>query len=561
MKHYSDCFNKRSRFIEAPSLREVEAAAMPNAGGAVDGLAARLGELLQVQNDFFPCFDWTFPPPLLSKSEPPADAAALFARPSVVPGRYSIYLHSPFCKSLCSFCYYAVIPGRGSRMAEDYIDRLLGEMAMYREAMAGQVCESIYFGGGTPSFLDGVLLRRVFEGLHANFDIEADAEITVEASPGTLPRVKLELLRSLGVNRLSYGIQSLDEALLAGMNRSYSIDEAVRELTDAVERIGNVNVDTMYGFDGEHEDALLESLGRLHEIGVPSLSIYALDKQRSQSLQHFEPPKDSLYEYKIRQFARAEALLDSFGFQPVLQNVFVDPRRASYRHQVRRWDNLPLLALGMNAQGYAPRRPYQNIASIKSYCQAIDEGRLPVATCDELDRELEFCRELTSKLRFTWVSIGQMRYKYGVDLQAVFGELIDALGELGYLECDGDILRMTPKAAYYNNIIPMLFAPDAFKEKLLGLPEEYIEAFPVPYIMTRLGRIQSASFDFSRGRPERRHHTERRSGERRRVRAGQGADGERRCQAERRRQAGRRSSDRMRGWSITAGEQAAAALP
>ncbi len=545
MKNYSEYFNKKSRMIRSPEIEGGNQGRL--APLQPEHLQHRLTELLQVQNDYFPCFDWAFPPPLLSKRKPPSDAPTLFAQPSVTPGRYSVYLHSPFCKTLCSFCYYAVIPGRGVQHADTYVDYLVREMVLYRDSLSGQVCESVYFGGGTPTFLDDDLLVRVFTGLRDNFTIEPGAEITIEAAPGTLPRAKTALLRDLGVTRLSYGIQTLDEALLAGMNRHYSVPEAIRELEDAVQIIGNVNIDTMYGFDGEPEEALTSTLTAFHAIGIPSVSIYALDKQRNQAKDVQLPPKDLQYEHKIQQFARAETLLHKMGYRQVLQNVFVDPQRGSYRHQLRRWDNLPLVALGMNSQGYAPRRPYQNMISMKSYFEAIDAGRLPVATMDELDPAMELCRELTSKLRFTFVSRSELMYKYGVDVSRVFADLISALNGLGYIANDGDVMRMTPQAAYYNNVIPMLFAPDAFKELLLGLPEEYLQGFPVPYVMTQLGFAQSCPISFPASVPgERRALGRRQHGQRHRSMNGAAVQNQRATVNQR--QANRRRADRYRPW-------------
>ena len=546
MKQYSPFFNKRSRLLKTPELAYASGDSAL-AAFEPDRLIDKLKSLLQVQNDFFPCFDWSFPPPLLNKSAPPASACELFSEPSVTPGRFSLYLHSPFCKTLCSFCYYAIIPGRGIVQAEQYIDYLVKEMALYRDALAGQVCESVYFGGGTPSFLDNALLVRIFEAIRRNFSLDASAEITVEAAPGTLPPDKVSLLRELGVTRLSYGIQTLDEQLLAGMNRHYSVQEAVYELEHAVAGIGNINVDTMYGFAGEPDDALYKTLSTFHSLGIPSLSIYALDTQRTVHKDVLLPPKDGQYANKIRQFTHAESLLHDFGYRAVLQNVFVQPERGSYHHQLRRWDNLPLVALGINSQGYAPRRAYQNVASLKSYFELIDADRIPVATMEELTPELEFCRELTSKLRFTFVSRNDLMHKYGIDIAEVFGDLIDALGELGYLSHDQDVLRMTPAAAYYNNIIPMLFAPDSFKELLLELPEEYLETFPVPYIMTQLGRAQSAPMHFGEhAHGERRAYFDRRARGRRCEVAE--VDAERRNSDERRASKTRRRTDHYRRW-------------
>ncbi len=494
MKSYSASFNKRSRLNRAPEISDETTGFLHPLDPL--GLTERLTSSLMIQNDFFPCFDWAFPPPLLNKSEPPASVDELFMQPSVIPDAFSLYLHSPFCKSLCSFCYYTIIPGRGIEKAEHYVDYLLREMAMYARVVGEKKCESVYFGGGTPTFLDDYLLIRLFEGINKYFNLADGAEISIESSPGTLSRKKIELLTSLGINRLSYGIQTLDETLLAGMNRQYSVTEALKELDVALELIGNVNVDTMYGFENESENALLDTLQTFHDIGIPSLSIYALDRQRDNKGKITGlPPKDESYEEKIRIFSEADSFLFRKGYRQVLQNVYVIPEKSSYRHQVRRWDNLTLIALGVAAQGYAPRTPYQNYPGLKSYYRAIDEGRLPIVTVDHLSAEMELIREVSSQLRFTQVDLESIQRKYGVDLDVVFADLIYSLIELGYLKRELNTLRMTREASYYNNIIPMLFAPDAFSQQLLGLPEEYLEAFPVPSVMAQVGCTQSAPIE------------------------------------------------------------------
>ncbi len=496
MKHYSESFNKRSRLLRVPGLAGASAGKLkplePDTLVDLD----HLGKVLQVQNDFFPCFDWAFPPPLLNTHEPPESAHELFSRPSVEPGKYSLYFHIPFCKTLCSFCYYTILPGRGVEQSGLYIDYLIKEMELYAPVVQGQWCESVYIGGGTPTYLNDVLLTRLIEAIRRNFHCTEDAEISIEAAPGTLPRSKVRLLKSLGVNRLSYGIQTLDEKLLSTMNRHYRVDEAEYELQGVLEEIGNVNVDTMYGFEGEPGHALRSTLERFNKLGVPSLSIYALDSQRSRSGKSlFGPPLDEQYEHKIHLFAEAAEILGGFGYEQVLQNVFLIPGKSSYRHQVRRWDNLTLIALGLASQGYAPSTPYQNVGAIKSYYQLLDTGKPPLATVDVLTPELEMIREVASRLRFTQVDMGSIQHKYGVDLDYVFGDLIRALVEIGHLQRNGDELSLTGKAAYYNNIIPMLFAPDAFKEQLMALPEEYLADYPVPYVMTQAGCTQSAAID------------------------------------------------------------------
>ena len=512
MKKHSQFFNKQSRLFKSP---EIQPTNEKLDSFKASELKNKLSSLLQIQNDFFPCFDWQFPPPILSKSSAPHTAEELFSKISVIPNQYSIYLHIPFCKTYCNFCYYPVMPGKAIAESPSYVNYLVREMEMYSKSISSAVCESIYLGGGTPTFLNNAQLEQVFAALKKNFNLADNAEITIEAAPGTLPRDKIELLKKLGVTRLSYGIQTLDEKLLANMNRFYSVSDAIEELKNALEIIGNVNVDTMYGFDGEPEDALLKTLNTFYEMGIPSLSIYSLDKQRSDQKVLYSAPKDEMYQKKIEQFNKATEFLFSKGYKTVLQNVYVLPEQSSYLHQTRRWDNLSLVALGVGSQGFASKTPYQNYLGLKQYKEAIDSGRIPVSSVDHLSAEMELCRELTSKLRFTWIDTEEIRKKYNVSIETIFGDLITALSELGYLNHENNILKLTPMAAYYNNIIPMLFSPDAFKEELLGLPEEYLEEFPVPYVMTKVGQTQSTTISIDESiqsacNSERRERRERR---------------------------------------------------
>ncbi|MDA8362943.1 MAG: coproporphyrinogen-III oxidase family protein [Gammaproteobacteria bacterium] len=491
MKRYHDTINKRSRLIDAPVI---------GSNGSTAALAAfdpkalkhRIASALRIQNDYFPCFDWTFPPPITPKSRAPVNAMTLFSEPTVVCGRYSIYAHVPFCASLCRFCYYPVIPGSHEDEMQRYVDYLLREMAAYAPALEHSRCESVYIGGGTPTYLGDRLLQRLLDGIHRNFRFTEDAEVSIESAPGTIPRDRLALLLGLGVNRVSYGIQSLDSAMLAGLNRDYSVPAAIAEISQAVEIIGNVNVDTMYGFEGEADGALAGTLTQLIGLGVPGLSIYSLDSQRcDHDRVRFLPARDEHHERKLAIFRHARQLLDQEGFEPVLQNIFIRPGRASFRHQLRRWENVPLVALGISSMGYAPRVLYQNHIGLKNYYRSLDEGQLPVLETERITPELEMARELVSQLRFTAVNVRHIDEKYGVDVQATYRDLISALSELGYLEVHKGTLRLAEDAAAYNNIIPMLFAPDAFKQALFDLPEEYREQFPLPFVLTQVGATQN----------------------------------------------------------------------
>lgn len=510
MKHYSESFNKNSRLIITPTLEgEVPQVRIEKA----PDLKKRLLDVLQVQQDYFPCFDWVFPPPVFPKSVGPNSARELFAYKSVEPGIYSVYMHIPFCKTLCSFCYYRVLPGRPSDEMDTYVNYLVREMSMYKESLRGQKCESIYIGGGTPTSLDDAILVKLFKGIHSTFQLAPNAEVTVESAPDTLPKSKVTLLKSLGANRLSYGIQTLDEKLLASMNRYYTVKGALKELEEALPQIGNINIDTMYGFDDEPDDALFRTLTTFEKVGVPCLTIYSLDTQRSvRKTVWTGPPKDDLFYKKIDIYRRASELLPSLGYRPLFQNTFAKPGIGSYRHQVRRWDNLTLVALGVGSMGYTPRKTYQNFGQQKTYYQYLDEGKPPIEAVDTLTPEMEMARQVCTQLRFSKVDLKDVRRKYGSDVRIVFKELLETLIDVGYLErrqviewkgggakLTEDVIQMTKEAAPYNNVLPMLFSPDNFKQALMSLPEEYLESMPTPLVLTKMGATQSERFNMPGG--------------------------------------------------------------
>lgn len=491
-KDKSSHLSKHSRLHKAPSL---SATSGKRPAATVQNMQSRIEQALQIDNDFHPCFDWNFPPPLNYR---PAELTAeqFFQYESVEEDRISLYLHIPFCASVCKFCYFTVQGKAAPDAIADYLSYLIREIHLYGPVAQGKIIESIYIGGGTPSLLNASQLTQLFGALQQQFLFTKDIEITLESAPGSLDHSKLQCLKSLGVNRLSYGIQSLDQALLHGLNRHYVISDALLEIADAVDVIGNVNVDTMYGFEGEDDQTLTQTLSTLIDLKVASISLYALDPKRwEQHSLNEGPQNDAHHQDKLKRFAAASELLQDRGYFPVLQNIFVHPKRGSYRHQTRRWDNLPLLAMGVSSAGYTPRMQYQNIYQIKDYKAAIDAGHFPVESIQTLTANLECAREIVSRLRFDKVDIAAVQRKYGLDVKLVYAELIDALVNLGLLEETKTHLKLTPKAVAHNNIIPMFFAPDDFVQQLWGLPENYRETYPLPKTLLAVGNTQSAPFD------------------------------------------------------------------
>lgn len=431
----------------------------------------------QLDMDYYPCFDWAFPPPGIIL----CDHSSLFEQRMSEVETYSIYLHIPFCLSVCKFCYYTVSAAKESNpIRQKYLDALIREVEAYaRLTPKGAKCESVYIGGGTPTAI-GSHLTDIVNLIHDRFDLSECQEFTVESSPNTLSRPYLEELKAAGVNRFSYGVQTLEENVLHGVNRNYDVPSILEDLVMLSEIIGNFNVDTMYDLPGESTQAIIDTLKTLKEYS-PGITLYALDPIR----EHEGVALHETAEEAQRKFQTAKEYLLSNGYKQLFQNNFVRDS-GSYIHQRRRWDNLPVLAIGPSSQGYLPRYQYSNVSSIKKYIDR--ESDFSIETIQELDAALEAAREVTTKLRFLGLDIESVREKYNFDLFSTFSEMVDILIGAGQLEYVDGVLKLTMEGERNNNIIPMMFAPDSLTGDLMQMKH------PLAPVFGEFGARQTAEY-------------------------------------------------------------------
>ncbi len=409
----------------------------------------------QMEMDFYPCFDWQFPPPGVRTSAP----TSRFKQRLSEIDTYSIYLHVPFCLSVCKFCYYSVSAAKQDNpIRQNYIESVVKEIDAYSRNIApGAKCESVYIGGGTPTAM-GSHLTEIVKVLHDKFDLSECQELTVESSPNTLSRTYLEELKAAGVNRVSYGVQTLEQDVLHGVNRHYDVPSIIDDLKMLGEIIGNFNVDTMYDLPGESQGAIINTLETLMEY-APGITMYALDPIREkESVAVHETAEEAQ-----RKFHTAKQLLTSRGYKQLFQNNFAKDG-GSYIHQRRRWDNLPVLGIGPSSQGYLPRLQYTNTSNIRKYIAR--QGDFSIDEQQELDSTLEAARELTTKLRFVGVDVEAFNEKYNIDIFSTFSEMIDILIGGNQMELIDGVLKLTVSGERNNNIIPMMFSPDALTEEL-----------------------------------------------------------------------------------------------
>ena len=387
-----------------------------------------------------------------------------------------IYLHIPFCQVRCAYCDFNTYAGlEGSIPA--YTQALCTEINQVgrgaQEAGLGRVeVNTLFLGGGTPSLLPVGQVEAILDAVRTTFNVQADAEISLEANPGTVDVGQLIALRALGVNRLSFGVQSAQEDELQLLDRLHTFAQAAEAVAWARQAgFDNLNLDLIYGIMGQTLASWQDSLHRALELNPEHLSLYALTVEDGTPMQarvlagtFAEPDPDlaaDMYEW-----ARDELRLAGYRHYEISnwarggeRDDGLTPQYAC-RHNLGTWRLQPYLGLGAGAHGSVPGWRYANARHPSEYMRRIRSGapgRFPfspaVAETWQVDAETERREALMLGLRLVeeGVEARGFRERFGVDLESSFGRTLADLGEQGLLEHRAGRLRLTPRGHLLGN--------------------------------------------------------------------------------------------------------------
>jgi oxygen-independent coproporphyrinogen-3 oxidase len=347
------------------------------------------------------------------------------------------------------------------------------EVALVSQAMreAGSSIEAGYFGGGTPTALStGDIVAIVSQCLGA-FDVEPDAEITIEANPDTVDLDKLRALRDAGINRISFGVQSFDDRHLAVLGRTHSADVALRAIALAREAgFDDVALDLIYRIPGQDLAGWKSDLSIAVGSGVNHISTYCL----------FLDPGTKLYSATLagkvaeypdetverEMFALSIQLLEGHGFEQYTINDYAKPKQKSLHHLIN-WQapQRSYIGMGPGAFGYAENAEqglvYCTMHSLRDYAQALDQGQLPVNLGQAIGAREQQSRYMVLGLRCLEVSKAPFRERFGVSMDEVFGAAIAQLAEFGLVDDTPEKVRMTHKGIHFASNVLKAFYTDA----------------------------------------------------------------------------------------------------
>jgi oxygen-independent coproporphyrinogen-3 oxidase len=266
----------------------------------------------------------------------------------------TVYVHLPWCVRKCPYCDFNSHAAPSSVPEDDYVRALLADLRGDLAIAAGRPVESVFFGGGTPSLFSARAIGRILDGVAAVLPLAGDAEITLEANPGTLERGRFADYAGAGVNRVSLGAQSFSAAQLATLGRIHSpddIDAAILDLEAA--GLDNFNLDLMYALPGQDVDAALDDLHRALSLGPAHLSLYQLTLEPGTAFYH-RPPQLPDEDAALGMQLAIQAELASAGLEQYEVSGYAQPGRRC-RHNLAYWNFGDYLGLGAGAHGKVTR--------------------------------------------------------------------------------------------------------------------------------------------------------------------------------------------------------------
>jgi oxygen-independent coproporphyrinogen-3 oxidase len=368
------------------------------------------------------------------------------------------YVHVPFCAHRCTYCSFVALEGK--REEEDFFEGLEREVRSRGGEAAGGLkgFDTVYFGGGTPSYVDARRLGRLLGTLEEIFGIASNSEITAEANPDDLDASKFDSLREAGVNRLSIGVQSLVDAELVPLERRHDAAAARKAVREAVAAFGNVSADLMIGIPGQTRESLRASLDGLLEAGVAHLSVYLLEIEKAPRLVALKRERPALFaddDEMADRWLEVDERLEQAGL-PRYELSNWAKRGSESRHNLKYWTLVPVLGFGVAAHSFDGRRRTANTGMMSEYVRRTRLGHTVAATFEEIseDSDSDFLRRKERLMLGLRLAGGVPSYSFEEIRKALPGasarQLEDAL-LAGLLEEVSSSVRLTRKGVLLSN--------------------------------------------------------------------------------------------------------------
>ncbi|SCI01612.1 Oxygen-independent coproporphyrinogen-III oxidase 2 [uncultured Blautia sp.] len=368
--------------------------------------------------------------------------------------KIELYVHIPFCVKKCDYCDFLSAPA-GRDTQEQYVQALLHEIQTEGGRRKEPVA-SVFIGGGTPSILEADLLEKILKALYRCFYIEKEAEVTMEANPGTLTLEKLRICRENGVNRLSLGLQSPDDTELASLGRIHDYQQFLESYQMAREAgFHNVNVDLMFGIPGQTRDGWEKSLRTVAALNPEHISAYSLiiEEGTPFAARNLKLPDEDT-EYQM--YEDTARILGEYGFEQYEISNYAKVGKACI-HNIGYWTGVSYLGLGLGAASLMDGCRFTNTTSLERYTTASRKPDFPDNIRKDLikltrQEQMEEFMFLGLRLR-SGISKAEFAQRFGIPIEEIYGDVIRRYKELALLQEENGRIFLSRHGIHVSNTV------------------------------------------------------------------------------------------------------------
>ncbi len=363
----------------------------------------------------------------------------------------SLYFHIPFCTKKCDYCHFYVLPDKEA-YKQQLMQGFAKEWRLRSPSIANKQIATIYFGGGTPALLGAERIAEILSWLPG----PAPTEITLEANPENITLPLMQAYAQAGINRVSIGIQTLDNALLRMLGRQHQAEKALEAVhLTAQAGLSNISIDLMYDLPGQTLDHWHTTLREIESLPITHLSLYNLTFEphtvffkKRETLTKLVPDEESslkMYEAAIDSLSRVE--LQQYEISAFAKEGYQSKHNTGY------WTARPFLGLGPSAFSYWEGRRFRNVAHLNRYCRSLDNDQFPVDFEEQLDEEARKRELLAVQLRLLeGVDLAAFEHQHG-SVSEQTTRALEQLEHQGYLEVSGGRLKLTKRGVlFYDSV-------------------------------------------------------------------------------------------------------------
>jgi oxygen-independent coproporphyrinogen-3 oxidase len=401
------------------------------------------------------------------------EARAALEKPPRPETPLGLYLHIPFCRKRCKFCYFRVYTDKNARDVETYLDALLKEVELYsRQPVVGnRPFKYVYFGGGTPSYLSAGQLRALMTRLQEIMPWKGTEEVTFECEPGTLQEHKLETLKELGVTRLSLGVENFDYNILEYNGRAHHTEEIYRAYGWARDlKFDQINIDLIAGMVGETWENWRDCIRKTIELNPDSVTIYQMElpfntvfSQELRVLGQDAPPAVPIADWPTKRawvnYAFDELVQAGYEISSAY-TVVRDRKRCKFVYRDSLWHGADMFGTGVASFGHVSGVHVQNVDTWEQYVALLDKGELPLGRALPVQPRELLIREMILQLKTGRLEGDYFRRKFDSNILDAFPEGFAHLAEAGFLrQSNGDVEVTREGLLQVDRLLPEFFEP------------------------------------------------------------------------------------------------------